>query len=203
MTQEQLAHTLLPLGKLTKAQVRELAAMQNFVNAKKDESQDICFVPDGDYGSFMETYSGKQYPAGNIIDLEGNVIGRHKGIVRYTLGQRRGLGVACNEPVYVAAKSMADNTVTLGPDRSLYTKTLTARGVNLIACEKLDKPIRIKARTRYLQKEQWATADQSGDDELRLTFDEGQRAVTPGQAVVMYDGDVVVGGGTIYSSNEK
>jgi tRNA-specific 2-thiouridylase len=197
LTQEQLASTRFPLGKLTKAQVREIASELGFVNAKKQDSQDICFVPGGDYGAFMEWYRGKKYPEGNIIGLDGRVLGRHRGLVRYTLGQRRGLGVAVNEPVYVAAKNLADNTITLGPESALYAKSLVAGNINLIACPRLDKPLRVTVKTRYLQQEAAALAVQTGPDELRVEFDEAQRAITPGQAAVLYDGDIVVGGGTI------
>ncbi|MDR1588302.1 MAG: tRNA 2-thiouridine(34) synthase MnmA, partial [Treponema sp.] len=197
LTQEQLGRTLLPLGDLSKPRVRKLAEEKNFINAEKKESQDICFVPDGDYGGFIEAYTGKRCPEGDIIDTRGKVIGRHRGIIRYTIGQRRGLGVAANHPIYVAAKTPAGNTVTLGPESCLYSSSLVARGINLIACADIKQPLRVKVKTRYLQREEPATALQTGDDELRLEFDRPQRAVTPGQAAVMYDGDIVVGGGTI------
>jgi tRNA-specific 2-thiouridylase len=200
LTQEQLARTRFPLGGLTKPEVRELAEAKGFINANKQDSQDICFVPDGDYGAFMERYTGKEYPEGDIVDLEGRIVGRHRGIVRYTLGQRRGLGVAMNDPVYVAAKDMARNTVTLGPEASLYTKALTATNINLIACERIDSPLRVRVKTRYLQQERPAAVEQTSPDEIRVTFDEPQRAVTPGQAAVLYDGGIVVGGGTIIST---
>jgi tRNA-specific 2-thiouridylase len=197
LTQDQLRQTLLPLGDLTKARVREIAGAKNFGNAEKGDSQDICFVPDRDYGAFMERYAGKTYPEGDIIDVEGKALGRHRGIVRYTIGQRRGLGVAANEPLYVAAKSVKNNTVTLGPEASLYSKALTVRGLNLIACPRLERPLRVRVKTRYLQAEQGALAEQTGEDTARIEFDEPQRALTPGQAAVFYDGDYVVGGGTI------
>jgi tRNA-specific 2-thiouridylase len=197
VTQQQLAAARFPLGSLVKSEVREIAEKQGFINARKHDSQDICFVPNRDYAAFIERYRGKAAEPGDIIDPEGNVLGRHRGLIRYTIGQRRGLGVAKNEPVYVAAKSASDNTVTLGPDSSLYTKSLTADNINLIACERLEKPVRVRAKTRYLQEEAEATAEQTGDDTIRVVFDRGQRAVTPGQAVVLYDGDVVVGGGAI------
>jgi len=200
LDQEKLAAARFPLGALTKKKGREIAAAKNFINAKKEESQDICFVPDGDYGSFMEKYTGKHYLEGDILDLSGNVIGIHRGIVRYTLGQRRGLGVAANHPVYVTAKDIAGNTVTLGPESSLYSKTLIAERINLIACENLSKPLRVKVKTRYLQEEKPATAVQTAEDEIRIEFDEAQRALTPGQAAVLYDGDLVLGGGIIVSS---
>jgi len=202
LTQQQLSKTLFPLGSLSKNEVRKIAEDKKFVNAAKGESQDICFVPDGDYGSFIENYTGKTYPHGDIIDPEGKVIGRHKGLIRYTIGQRRGLGVAANTPIYVASKSVADNTITLAPDEpdksgALYQKELSANDINLIACEDLKKPMRVMVKTRYLQTAQAAVAEQTGEDSLHVEFDVPQRAITPGQAVVMYDGDVVVGGGTI------
>jgi tRNA-specific 2-thiouridylase len=197
LSQEQLAVSRFPLGELSKGEVRKIAGEKQFVNAAKGESQDICFVPDGKYGDFIEAYTGRPYPAGDIVDLEGRPLGKHRGIIRYTIGQRRGLGVAANVPVYVAAKSAADNTVTLGPDESLYRKSLTVNDINLIACEKLEKPARVKVKTRYLQTEEPAVAEQTGEDTLHIEFEKPQRAITPGQAAVMYDGDIVVGGGTI------
>jgi tRNA-specific 2-thiouridylase len=197
LTQEQLKRTRFPLGGKTKAQVREIAAGLGFVNAEKPDSQDICFVPGGDYGSFMERWTGKSYPAGRIIDKAGKVLGQHRGLVRYTIGQRRGLGVAMNGPVYVTAKDLEANTVTLGPAEDLYSKALTAVNINLIALPRLERPLRVRVKTRYLQAEQWATAEQTGEDCLRIEFDEPQRAITPGQAAVMYEGDLVLGGGTI------
>jgi tRNA-specific 2-thiouridylase len=196
-TQEQLALCRFPLGGLTKQEVRDLAAAHGFINAAKHDSQDICFVPDGDYGGFIERYTGKRYPEGDIIDGNGVVLGRHKGFVRYTLGQRRGLGVAAGTPLYVADKSAAANTVTMGPESSLYTEFLLADRINLIAWAELKKPLRVRVKTRYLQAEQDGVVEQTGADRIRIDFDKPQRAVTPGQAVVFYDGDVVVGGGTI------
>jgi len=197
LNQLQLERTRFPLGELSKQEVRRIAEEKKFVNAAKGESQDICFVPDGDYGNFIEEYTGKTYPPGNIIDLEGKIIGRHRGIIRYTTGQRRGLGVAANVPVYVTGKSISDNTVTLGPDAALYSKSLTANDINLIACADLKKPMRVMVKTRYMQAAQPALAEQIGEDSLRIEFDAPQRAITVGQAAVMYDGDIVVGGGTI------
>lgn len=197
LTQDQLAHTLFPLGGLEKSQVRALAEEQGFVNARKHDSQDICFVPDGDYGAFLERYTGKTYPPGDFLDSSGQVVGRHRGAVRYTLGQRKGLHLAMGTPVYVCGKDMAKNTVTVGPDRVLYTRSLIAGDLNWISIDHLEAPIRVKAKTRYRQPEQWATARPAGPEQIRLDFDEPQRAVTPGQAVVLYDGDLVVGGGTI------
>jgi tRNA-specific 2-thiouridylase len=197
LSQEQLGRSIFPLGELSKTEVRKIAGEKNFINAAKGESQDICFVPGGDYGDFIETYAGKTWPPGDIIDAEGKALGRHRGIIRYTIGQRRGLGIAANTPVYVTAKSIQDNTVTLGPESALYGKGLNAKDINLIACGRLEKPVRVKVKTRYLQDEQPALAEQTGEDSLHIEFDRPQRAVTPGQAAVMYDGDIVVGGGTI------
>ena len=197
LNQETLAHTRFPLGALEKSRVREIAGERFFFNADKRDSQDICFVPGGDYGVFMEAYTGKRYPEGDILDPEGKTIGRHRGIVRYTIGQRRRLGVAANRPVYVTAKDMARNAITLGPESSLFSKVVIAGNINFIACESLEKPIRVKVKTRYLQKESPALVMQTGADEIRIEFDEAQRAPTPGQAAVLYDGDIVVGGGTI------
>lgn len=197
MTQEQLKSAAFPLGAMRKEDVRQIAARQGFINAVKQDSQDICFVPDGDYGAFMERYTGKTYPPGNIVDGAGNILGRHRGFVRYTIGQRRSLGVSSTAPLYVCAKSRGDNTVTLGPETELYSKTLTADNINLIACERLERPVRVSVKTRYMQKAEAAVAEQTADDLIRVEFDEPQRAVTPGQAAVLYDGVYVVGGGTI------
>jgi tRNA-specific 2-thiouridylase len=197
MNQDQLANTIFPIGELRKEDVRTLASESAFINAAKQDSQDICFVPDGDYGAFIEKYLGKKYPEGDIIDGAGKLMGRHKGYIRYTIGQRRGLGVAANEPLYVVAKSTGYNTVTLGPDSALYTNSLIANNINLIALDTLDKPLRVAVKTRYLQKEQNAVVEQISPSSFRVDFDSPQRAVTPGQACVLYDGDVVIGGGTI------
>lgn len=197
LTQEQLAHTLLPLGGMSKTEVREIARDNGFINAKKRESQDICFVPDGDYAAFIERYTGEPNRPGNFVDGEGRVLGRHRGFVRYTIGQRRGLGLSLREPLYICAKRAADNTVILGRGEELFSKSLTASGINLIACERISSPLRLRAKVRYKQREQWATVEQTAEDRIRVDFDEPQRAVTPGQAVVLYDGSCVVGGGTI------
>ncbi len=197
LTQEQLSRVLLPLGGLTKPQVRAIAEEQGFVNARKGESQDICFVQNESYGDFIERRTGKTWAPGDFVDTEGRILGRHKGLIRYTVGQRKGLGLALPEPMYVCRIDVENNRVVLGRGAALYSDSLTAEGLNLIDCETLETPRRVKARVRYRQPEQWATAVQTGPDTLRLTFDEPQRAVTPGQAVVLYDGDTVVGGGTI------
>ena len=180
-----------------KKEAREIAEQLGFCNARKHDSQDICFVPNGDYVKFMEQYTGKHYPAGAFLDLEGQPVGRHCGAVRYTLGQRKGLGLAMGEPVYVCGKDMAANTVTVGPENALYSSMLLAENMNWISIPQLKQPMRVKAKTRYRQAEQWAAVYPEQHGRVRLEFDAPQRAVTVGQAVVLYDGDVVVGGGTI------
>lgn len=197
MTQEQLGHTLLPLGEMEKTQVRELAARLKLGNAQKHDSQDICFVPGGDYVGFMERYTGRSYPPGDFLNSAGEVVGRHRGAVGYTLGQRKGLGLAMGAPVYVCGKSMVANTVTVGPEDALYSRALLAEDLNWIAFERLEAPHRVKAKTRYRQQEQWATVFPVGETRIRVEFDAPQRAMTPGQAVVLYDGMLVLGGGTI------
>lgn len=197
LTQEQLAHTRFPLGGLTKAEARAIAEEQGFINAKKRDSQDICFVPDGDYMAFMARYTGKEYESGNYLDLSGKVVGRHKGAVAYTLGQRKGLELAMGAPVYVCGKDMAANTVTVGPNEALFHTSLRANDWNWIAIENLTEPIRVMAKARSRMTEQPATVYPEEAGFARVEFDEPQRAITPGQAVVLYDGDTVVGGGTI------
>ncbi len=197
LTQEQLSCALFPLGELTKEQVRKIAAEQGFITARKKDSQDICFIPDGDYVSFMRRYTQKDYPAGNYLDLSGNVVGKHQGAVSYTIGQRKGLGIALGEPVYVCSKDMENNTVTVGPDSALFTDTLLAGNWNWISIPALTESIRVKARIRYRHTEQPATVYPEENGIARVVFDEPQRAITAGQAVVLYDGDTVVGSGTI------
>lgn len=197
MTQEQLAHTLFPLGGMTKDDVRSIAQEQGFVNARKHDSQDICFVQSGSYADFIEEQTGKSFPEGDFVDCNGNILGRHKGIIRYTVGQRKGLGLSFSEPMYVCAVCPESNSVLLGKENELYSKTLTAKNINLISLPFIEKPTRLKAKIRYRQAEQWATVTQTDDDTLNIVFDEPQRAITKGQAAVMYDGDIVVGGGII------
>lgn len=197
LSQEQLSHIRFPLGELTKSAAREIAAEQGFVTARKKDSQDICFVPDGDYLTFMERYTGKTYPAGDFLDVKGNVIGRHRGSVAYTLGQRKGLGLAMGEPVYVCGKDMAANTVTVGPNEALMHTTLLANNWYWHPFETLTEPLRVSAKARSRMSEQPATVYPMENGMAKVVFDEPQRAITPGQAVVLYHGDTVVGGGTI------
>ena len=197
LNQHQLSHTLFPLGNLTKEDVRQIAEENHFINAKKKDSQDICFIPDGDYRVFLERYTGKHYPAGNYLDLNGSVVGKHSGAVGYTIGQRKGLGLALGEPMYVCKKDMAANTVTVGPDAALFSKTLRADRWNWISIPLLTEPLTCKARIRYRHTEQPATVYPEENGIARVEFEQPQRAITPGQTVVLYDGDTVIGGGTI------
>ncbi|MDR2355087.1 MAG: tRNA 2-thiouridine(34) synthase MnmA [Clostridiales Family XIII bacterium] len=197
MTQEQLARTRFPLGNLRKREVREIAAENAFINARKRDSQDICFVRDGKYADFIEAYTGEGCLPGDFTDGGGRVLGRHRGLIRYTVGQRKGLGLALPAPLYVREKRAVSNTVVLCPERDLYSRVLEARDINLIAAERIDRPLRVAAKLRYAQEARAATVWQTGEDALRVEFDEPQRAVACGQAVVLYDGDTVIGGGTI------
>lgn len=197
LTQEQLAMTLLPLGDLSKLQVREIAREKGFVNAGKHDSQDICFVPDGNYSGFIERFTGKTFPQGDFVDPCGNILGRHGGLIKYTIGQRKGLGLAMGEPVYVKSKNIADNTVVVARDEELYTTAFEVRDVNLIACGYFNGTIRVKARIRYKHPEQWASVTMTGPDTMHVEFEKPQRAIAAGQAAVFYDDDVVFGGGTI------
>ena len=200
LTQAQLARIRFPLGGLTKTETRRIAEERGFVNAKKPDSQDICFVPDGDYARVIELHTGKQAEPGNFVDREGKILGRHQGIIRYTVGQHRGLGLGWHEPLYVLRIDAAKNEVVLGPKEALFSRTLTAADFNWIGGEAPSGPIRCAAKARYRQIEQPATAEDLGDGRVRVTFDEPQRAVTPGQSAVLYDGDTVLGGGTILAS---
>ena len=197
LTQEQLAHTRLPLGAMHKSETRRIAEEQGFYNADKPDSQDICFVPNGDYAGFIARFTGHDCPAGDFVDEEGHVLGRHKGIVHYTVGQRKGLGIAADAPLYVKQIDAAFNRVVLSGNESLFSRELTANDFNWIAYDVPPRELRASARGRYHQREQAATVTVLGDGRVHLVFDEPQRAITPGQAVVLYDGDTVLGGGTI------
>jgi len=197
LKQEQLAHIKFPLGSYSKTEVRKLAAEAKFEAAQSKESQDICFVPDGDYASFIVNHTGISPQKGRFCDTSGNDLGENKGLIHYTIGQRRGLGLAMPHPPYVIEIRPEDNTVVVGKNEMLFSTTLKVRDINLIPFDKLDKPLRAKARIRYNQVEQPATIHQLDDDTLQIEFDEPQRAITSGQAAVIYDGDYVMGGGTI------
>ena len=197
MTQDQLAHTLFPLGGYTKKEIRHIAQEQGFINADKPDSQDICFVPDGDYAGFIRRFTGKDYPAGDFTDKDGNVLGHHKGIIGYTVGQRKGLGIAAGKPVYVTKICPAENRVILGDNEDLFHRELDVEDFNFISFDIPPAEFRAKAKVRYRQKEQWATVKVTGEHSVHIIFDEPQRAITKGQAAVLYDGDVVIGGGVI------
>ena len=199
LDQHQLAHTLFPLGDLTKDQVRAIAEEAGLLNAKKRDSQDICFIPDGNYLDFLRSHTGKDYAPGDYLDRDGNVLGQHKGAVAYTIGQRKGLGIALGAPAYVCAKDMKHNTVTLGPNEALFTDELIADELNWIPFPALSGPMEVTAKIRHSQTEQECTVYPLGD-QVRVVFRQPQRAVTPGQAVVFYRGDLVVGGGRIRSA---
>ena len=196
LTQHQLSHLLLPVGDYDKAAIRALLEQRGVGNAHRPDSQDICFIPDGDYAAFLHRQGVAGAP-GDFVDEAGRVLGRHKGQECYTIGQRKGLGVSAGAPVYVLRKDLSRNTVVLGPNEALFTTELTAERVNLISVERLPAAMAVTARTRHSQREDSAVLYPLDDGRVRVVFDRPQRAVTPGQAVVFYDGDVVVGGGTI------
>ena len=197
LTQEQLSHVRFPLGGLTKQQSRKIAEENGFLNARKADSQDICFIPDGDYPGFITRFTGKTYPAGDFVDTAGRVLGRHRGLIHYTVGQRRGLGISAPQPLYVKALDVPNNRVILGTNAELFQRTAVAGSFNWIAFPAPASPIRCRARARYHHPEQPATVTVQRDGTVRIVFDEPQRALTPGQAMVLYDDDVVLGGGTI------
>ena len=196
LTQSQLSHLLLPVGEYEKTALRALAAEAGLTNAQKADSQDICFVPDGDYTAFLESQGVKLRP-GNFVDASGRVLGRHKGLECYTTGQRKGLGVSADAPLYVIGKDLEAGTILLGPDSALYTDTLIAGSLNWISIPSLSAPMSVTAKTRYSQREAEAVVEPLQDGQVLVRFREPQRAITAGQAVVFYDGEQVVGGGTI------
>ncbi|MDE5769704.1 MAG: tRNA 2-thiouridine(34) synthase MnmA [Oscillospiraceae bacterium] len=197
LTQEQLKHIRFPLGNYHKSEIRAIAEKNGFVNAHKKDSQDICFVPDGDYAGFLERFTGMTFPAGDFIDPQGNILGQHRGIIHYTIGQRKGLGISAKTPLYVCEIRTDSNQVVIGQNQDLFSDSLIAGDVNLISVESLKEPLRVCAKIRYRHPEQPATAWQDEEGFLHVTFDQPQRAITKGQAVVLYQNDTVVGGGTI------
>ena len=197
LTQFQLAHLLLPVGEYDKPSIRRSARQAGLINADKSDSQDICFVPDGDYTRFLQEYGGVKMIPGDFVDRAGHVLGRHKGLPCYTTGQRKGLGVSAGKHVYVLRKNAQDNTILLGDNEELFTSVLTADRVNWISGETPASPLRVTAKTRYSQTEAAATVHPLPDGRIRVEFDVPQRAITAGQAVVLYDGEQVLGGGTI------
>lgn len=200
LTQEQLAHTLFPLGELKKTEVREIAQKYEFLNAHKKESQDICFVPDGHYEKFIEDFIGHAIPQGDFVDVDGKILGKHKGIINYTVGQRKGLGISSTEPYFVKELRPETNQVVLCRNDALFTDTLYAKNVNWVSMAQPvseQEEIRVTAKIRYKHVAQPAVAKMLSDGRLMVKFDEPQRAITKGQAVVLYDEDKVVAGGTI------
>lgn len=199
LTQEQLSHTCMPVGSYDKATIREIAVKAGISVAQKADSQDICFIPDGDYASFISEYTGKVPEEGNFVDLEGNVLGKHKGIIHYTVGQRKGLGIALGYPVFVLAIRPETNEVVLGNDQESLTKEVKARMLNPMGVADFAEleGKRIFAKIRYNHKGGWCTVKKTGDDEITCSFEEPQRAVTPGQALVLYCDGYVLGGGRI------
>lgn len=197
LSQEQLSRARFPLGGMTKAAVRELADELGLVTAHKSDSQDICFVPDGDYASFLTGVLGLPDPPGEYVDETGRVLGQHAGILHYTIGQRKGLGIALGIPMFVGAKDPVTRRVLLTTDDRLYRKTVELTDVNLIAAERLDTPIRCRAKLRYRHLAAPATLRQTGENTALLVFDEPQRAPAAGQSAVFYEDDTVIGGGII------
>lgn len=197
LPKEILPHIHFPLGNYTKPEIRTIAAEHGFVSAHRSDSQDICFIQNGDYVSFMERYSQKNFPEGDFVTPDGRVLGRHSGIIRYTIGQRKGLGIAVGSPIFVGSKNVQNNTVTLCSNRELYHKHLTAKQINLFVSDLPTSPLRLEAKIRYRHAPAVATVEQIDGDRLSVTFDEPQRAIAPGQSLVLYDGDTVIGGGII------
>lgn len=196
LSQEQLSKIKFPLGAMTKNEAREIAEAQGFINARKHDSQDICFVPDGDYASMIERYSGKTFKPGNFVDKEGNILGKHKGIIHYTNGQRRGLGIPATDRLYVVKIDVPNNTVVLGSNDDLFAREVNAKDLNWIAGGNVPAEFRCKAKIRYRMTEQACTVKTDGNN-FTIIFDEPQRAATSGQSAVLYDGDYVLGGGII------
>ena len=197
LTQDILAHLLLPLGTMKKSDARQVARSNGFLNADKPDSQDICFVPGGNYAAVIERHRGCSSTSGPFLDLTGKVLGTHRGIIHYTIGQRKGLGLSFPEPMYVCGIDAAHNTVTLGPNSALFSRTAFADDVNWILGETPDAPFRCTVKIRYRQPEQPATVTPLPSGQIQILFDMPQRAITPGQAAVLYHGDLVLGGGTL------
>ena len=196
LTQNQLSRTVFPLGNYTKAQAREIAEDLNLCVARKSDSQDICFVPDGDYAAFIKNATGVNFAEGDYLDLSGKVLGRHKGVIHYTIGQRKGLGIALGRHAFVLNKNADTNQVVLGDEEHLFFKSVEVSGVNIIAADSLDG-VRAAGKLRYRHTEQPCLIHQTDKDKVILEFDTPQRAPSPGQSAVFYDGDTVLGGGTI------
>lgn len=197
LTQDQLKHTLMPVGEYTKEEIRQIADKIQLRVANKPDSQDICFVPDGDYAGFIEKTLDTELPMGNFVTTDGKVLGPHKGITHYTVGQRKGLGLALGYPAFVVEIRPETNEVVIGTHEDSLSNYVRANRLNFMSIEDLEGELRVWAKIRYNHKGAWCTIKKTGDDEVLCTFEEQQRAITPGQAVVFYDGDYVLGGGTI------
>ncbi|MDR2591032.1 MAG: tRNA 2-thiouridine(34) synthase MnmA [Oscillospiraceae bacterium] len=197
LTQKQLSYVLFPLGELTKENVRKIAKDAKLNVAQTKESQDICFIPDGDYVKYISEYTGQKPDKGSFVDINGKYLGESNGVMFYTIGQRRGLGLAMEHPPYVVELRAEDNTIVVGRKEDLYSKSLTVKNINLISVDKINTPIRAKVKIRYADFGNMATVSQTDNDTLYIEFDEPQRAITKGQSAVMYDGDIVIGGGII------
>ena len=197
LTQEQLKRTLMPIGDYTKEQVRKIAEDIGLMVAGKPDSMEICFVPDNDYASFIEKETGVTSVPGDFVDVDGNVIGKHKGVIHYTVGQRKGLGIALGKPAFVVAIRPEQNQVVIGEDRDVYTERLYANNLNFMAVDDISEPVHVKAKIRYSHEGAYCTVRKIDSDTIECIFDQPVRAVTPGQAVVLYDGEYVLGGGTI------
>jgi len=198
LTQKELAHTVFPLGNFeTKDEIRAIAQEIGLGVSEKADSQDVCFISERSYIEFIEKYRNKKYKSGNFVDIDGNILGQHSGIINYTVGQRKGLGISFCKPMYVVEKKFETNEVVLGDEKDLYSDSLTVRNINLISVEKIEQPLRLMVKTRYNQIPQVALVTQIGEDEIKVDFEKPLKAVTSGQACVFYDGDYVVGGGTI------
>lgn len=197
LNQEQLRHSLFPLGELTKAKVRRMAEELDLPVANRPESQEICFIPDNDYPAFLKDYVGDEVKPGPVLDGRGNTLGEHRGIIFYTIGQRRGLGISAGEPLYVVAINREENAIIVGSKEEAYAVEFTASELNWIALDEPKRPMRVNAKIRYRHQEAEALVTPSGENRVRVEFKEPQMAIAPGQAVVFYDGDTVIGGGSI------
>lgn len=197
LTQEQLKHTLMPVGDYSKDEIRAIAEKIGLFVANKPDSMEICFVPDDNYAGFIEDYTGKTFPEGNFVNTAGEVLGRHQGIIHYTVGQRKGLGIALGQRMFVKEIRPETNEVVLASNEELFSNVLYADRINFMSVETLTEPMEVTAKIRYNHKGAKAVIELVGEDRLKVTFAEPQRAITPGQAVVLYDGELVVGGGTI------
>ena len=197
LTQDQLKRTLMPIGDYTKEEVRKIAEDIGLMVAGKPDSMEICFVPDNDYASFIEKETGVTSVPGDFVDVDGNVIGKHRGVIHYTVGQRKGLGIALGKPAFVVAIRPEQNQVVIGEDRDVYTERLYANNLNFMAVDDIPEPVHVKAKIRYSNEGAYCTVRKIDSDTIECIFDQPVRAVTPGQAVVLYDGEYVLGGGTI------